>query len=316
MPAADSAAITSTIDDTALSSDGALAVALDTQVVWVLHKSSTEPVGPYCIPTKSGTGRWNAPVPSLVSGIALGTPRVRQTNIGTVKPGLTRQGDAVDCYGSILLSIDGLPELLRTDPTYKCQIELGRYASKRKKKTRKTGTIVMPQGFYHPSPYIAGTGGSGSGGTRGGNQNVPGGAAVNRPSEWPVAGLGVGGGITVTVGDVFAPWSQVVTLTDIATGATVKTLSFTNKKNLGAKRPPGYKGGKPVGIFAFRYAFWDATTKRWVSGPWSEPVYVRPKGYPMGTNPAFPGSFPANDVSLAQRPTMLELACSVGGRVR
>jgi hypothetical protein len=310
--AASSAAITSDVDDSVYTASGAVAIALDTSVQWTLQRTSTDPTGPQCILTKSGVGRWTAPAPSIISvngGFALGVPRVRQISPNQSHPGVTRQGTAINCYGSLLLSIDGLPEILRTDPQYTAQIELGRYVPKRRKQTRTHGYIVQPQGFYHPSPS---TGGSGTGGTRGGTQNSLG-PGVVRPSQWPVAGLGVGGGITVTVGDVFAPWCQIANARDIA-GATVQTLSFSYKQRPNLKRYPGYWNARPLGVFAFRYAFFDPSVRRWVSGAWSEPVYVRPKGWPVSVTPQ--GAFPGVDQVLPQRATMLELACTVGGRVR
>lgn len=201
-----------------------------------------------------------------------------------------------------MLSIDGLPEMLRTDASYRCQIELGRYLGRRKKR---------PQGFYHPSPWIGGVTPHGSGGTRGGSQNVP--SNVDRPSEWPVAGLGVGGAVVVPVATVFAPWCQLQQITDLA-GASVDTVSFSPRTNRGASRPPGYRHATLLGVFAFRYAFFDPTSQRWVSGPWSEKVYVRPKGWPLATSPQ--GKFPALDTSLPQRATFTQIACTVGGRVR
>jgi hypothetical protein len=312
--AASSAAITADVDDAVYTTDGALALALDSSVVWVLQRTSTAPTGAQCILTKSGVGRWTSPTPSFISvngGFGLGVPRVRQVFPNQVKQGLTRAGDTIDCHGAILLSIDGLPEILRTDPQYKCQIELGRYVASRKKKTRVHGTVAMPQGFYHPSPWP--TAGSGSGGTRGGSQTLPN-PAVARPSEWPVAGLNVGGGILVHVAEVFAPWCQVMDLTDVASGATNKTLSFTWKKNKRSRRYPGYYPVRPLGVFAFRYAFFDPSVKRWVSGAWSEDVFVRPKGWPVAVTPQ--GAFPGVDTALPDRASLVAIACTVGGRVR
>jgi len=50
------------------------------------------------------------------------------------------------------------------------------------------------------------------------------------------------------------------------------------------------------------------------SGPWSENVFVRPKGWPVATSPQ--GAFPALDTVLPQRATFTQIACTVGGRIR
>lgn len=82
-PAYDAVAITSSVDDSVYTSSGAIALAPDTSVQWVLQRTSTDPTGPQCIPTKSGIGQWTSPAPSIVSvngGFGLGVPRVRQIN--------------------------------------------------------------------------------------------------------------------------------------------------------------------------------------------------------------------------------------------
>jgi hypothetical protein len=306
-PVANAAAVTASIDDSALG-DGSQGSALDTGTIYTLSKTSTAPYGPQVLATLSGTGRWLTNAVGSFPGLP--APRVRQLTPGTMVAGVTRNGTAIDCFGSIRVSIDGLPDVLRTNTLFKCQIELGRYIGSRHKPKLGGGYIYMPQGFYHPSPWVGGVTPPGSGGTRGGAQNLP--AAVDRPSEWPIAGLAVGGGITLPVAAVFAPWCQFMDVKDLV-GGSVTTVSFRTKTRRNA-RPPGFYPNTPRGVFAFRYAYFDTVAQRWVSGPWSENVFVRPKGWPLARNP--PGTYPALDTVLPDRVQFRQLVCTVGGRVR
>lgn len=237
----------------------------------------------------------------------LPAPRVRQAAPAVATPGLLRDGTAIDCYGTLIVSITDLPEILRTSPAFKCQVELGRYVGLR----RRGGGTIMPSGLYHPSPWVGGVGTSGSGGTRGGGQNLP--AAVDRPSEWPVLGLPFGGALSLTSGAVLAPWAQRLKINDLNANA-VETLDFAFRPRRRNARPPGSFPNTLVGVFAFRYAFFDYVSNRWVSGPWSERVYARPKGYPLARYPV--GPFPALDTVLPDRASFRELSFSIGSRVR
>jgi hypothetical protein len=245
-------------------------------------------------------------------------PRVRQILVGQVRDGRTRRGETISCYGSVFLSTDGIPRQLLTEPAYRAQFELGRYVSARVKRTRTRGYVQQGQGFYHPSPWIDGQGVPGSGGTRGGGQTLPD-PSVNRPSEWPLLGLMPGGGIALTSADVFAPWCEIAQMFDML-GGTTKTLNFRfgHKQAAPNRRAPGYYSVRPRGVFAFRYSFFNPATKLWIPSAWSEPVFARPKAWPviLTPEPATSATYPKFRAVGPETPSQTALAFTVGGKVR
>jgi hypothetical protein len=68
-------------------------------------------------------------------------PRVRQFGQTALTVGSTRFGDAIDCFGTLSVSTEGLPDVFRTNAALKCQIELGRYIGQRRKKTAALATV-------------------------------------------------------------------------------------------------------------------------------------------------------------------------------
>jgi hypothetical protein len=64
------AAITATIND-AIQSDGSLAEALDTSVLWALNKLAVDPLSSSVIATQSGLGRWRAKVVGTAGAFVL-----------------------------------------------------------------------------------------------------------------------------------------------------------------------------------------------------------------------------------------------------
>lgn len=185
--------------------------------------------------------------------------------------GTIRNGTNIDAFGIVFVSIDGLPEVFRTDPTWQCQIELLRYVPLRRKYDRDQGRYVkMPKGYYHPSEP-----GSGSGGTRGGSIN---GTSVPRPTQWPVTSFNVGGGVSLYTGVVFAPYFDRRKVTD-AYGGSIETLVYHIGASGKRMQPSGVLsyGPNPFrGVFAFRFAIFDTASQRWIAGPISDPVYIRP----------------------------------------
>ena len=197
-------------------------------------------------------------------------PRVR-AKATAATPGKTRSNQELTCFGQVEVAIDGLPEKYRLDDTLRTRVEMLRYRPTHRNKTPKDGYVKMPRGFYHPTPW-ASFGGEGLG-------DVP------RPTEWSVVPEGpfdrlpFGGHFTLSVADVFAPWFDYVTIQDVR-GESLNTLRYYigNKKRKTVTGRVSTNFGPYLGVFAFRYIIF--VDGRWVTGPLSEVVYVRPRVWP------------------------------------
>ena len=236
---------------------------------------------------------------------------------GQIDAGLDRNGNPSQATGSIVVSIDGLPEIFRLSAGLSCQIELLRYVPNRRKLTTDSSGnrvyIKVGSGLRHPSTDGAG---SGSGGTRGGSINGLG-PGVVRQTEWPVFGLPFGGSIVLPVATVFLPYFQPFKIQDRAGGA-IQALCYFFKNN--QRRPvgnavKGYNFPPIVGVFAFRFSAFDPSSQRWVNGPISEKVFAFPLRTPI--QPQSPGNYPVlNLVSPVPSAENLILTAQVGSRIR
>jgi hypothetical protein len=212
-------------------------------------------------------------------------PRVR-AKVTTETPGKTRSNQELLCFGQVEVAIEGLPEKYRLDDTLRTRVEMLRYRPTHRSKTPKDGYVKMPRGFYHPTPW-ASFGGEGLGGTRGGGGGSGGPRVgdVPRPTEWsvvpdgPFDRLPFGGHFTLSVADVFAPWFDYVTIQDVR-GERLTTLRYYigSKKRVTTSGRVSTNSGPYLGVFAFRYIIF--VDGRWVTGPLSEVVYVRPRVWP------------------------------------
>jgi hypothetical protein len=250
----------------------------------------------------------------------LSAPRVTHLSSLGTHAGLTRNGNAITCYGGVRVTIIGLPEEYRTNPDFRCQIVLFRHKPATRKLTRHYGYIHKGAGWYNPSPYL--TYRSSSGGIGGGG----GGGTTPRPSVWsvvpdgPFTGLPYGGGFTFLIGDVFAPWFEIMhDVTDQyqvqASHATLSTLCYFigNNKHHSTRGIFSHNRGPFLGVFAFAFRVWDAVNNRWHNGPLSDTVYVRPAIWPVVEDASTPYPYKRR-INLPQRSGHLELIGSVGAR--
>jgi len=284
------------------SDEGSTAYCVLEKTYWQLSLTSVQTLSPSCLATKSGTGRWVLAGP--IAPASLPAPRVRLL-LGSVHNGLTRTGNNIVCDGVIKLGTDGLREDLLSNLSYKTQIELLRYVPNRSKRVQQPSPSYakMYGGFYHPSMP-----GSGSGGTRGGSIN---GVSVSRPTEWAVAGFSTGQGIDLNVGDVLAPYFEIVKYRDSSGSSLLLAVYWIGRKRLSPSGVHSYAPNPPRGIFAFRYACWDSVSQKWVSGPMSPIITVRPSRWPAA--PTY--SYPDADVLSSESANSLVLTSSIGGYV-
>lgn len=246
---------------------------------------------------------------------AIPAPKVQMLpQDGSPHEGLTRLGVTELCRGTLRVSIDGLAELLRTDPQYQCKIQLLRYMPKRRKHKRGVGYIVQPQGFYHPSPWDGSAGTNGSGGVGGGSTNS---TSTPRPTDWPVVGLPFGGYIDLRIGDVLLPYFDERKFTDF-NGIAITSLCYAIGQTK-RKKPSGVKSyapNPPRGVFRFRFAVWDVQSSRWTYGPQSERVFAFAAKWPARPNSTGPRDYPHLSLVNAEQATSRILVASVGGIVR
>lgn len=228
--------------------------------------------------------------------------------------GLLRDGSTITAYGSVFVSIDGLPEIFRTDPSYQCKLQLVRYVPKRRKRDGNSGTyVIMPRGFYHPSTFGAGSQPSGSGG---GDIN---GTPVPRVTDWPILGFGVGQGVTLLVGDIFAPYFDRTNITDRLNNSLQTLVYHTgsgNSKRVADTGVHSYGKNPFRGVFRFRFAILDVANNRWIYSGLSDTVYIRPAKWPtFPRSPAYTYNYldQITTPSTSNPASLLELVAAVGG---
>lgn len=245
--------------------------------------------------------------------VALPPPRVLFLP-GRVEEALDRFGNGIFASGTLEVHLNDVPTLFLDDPTYRFQLELLRYVPRRK---RSNPYRLEAHGMYHPSNWVDGRAPTAVAGTRGGDQNC----VVNRPSEWPLAGLPPFSVLSLSVREVCAPWFAQTKVFDYL-GNAQRTLRYWqgcgNIKRTSTKGVWSYNQSPIRGVFAFRYAVYDPTTTRFVSGPVSDLVFARPAKWParpLATDvyPHLRSMNPDTGNEAARR--YLTVTATVGGKV-
>lgn len=264
----------------------------------------------------------------LVSGTGTATgapllppPRVRLFPGFDKALGKTRSGVDAWAFGRLVISTEGVPQAYLLDPQYRLQVELLRYMPKRSRIVQQNAGRQrrnMPQGFYHPNSYVAGATPTATNGTRGG---IPSNVAVDRPTEWSLAGFTQNQRLELRVADVLLPFFELANVAD-AVGNSINTLvHFLGNRR--RKTSGVWLGGNQMvrGTFVFRYAVIDTAGNYFMTGPYSERVFARPRKWPSYPSGAYPSTRLVNldaalDTTVAPPVPMYEqLVCSIGGIV-
>ena len=127
--------------------------------------------------------------------------------------------------------------------------------------------------------------------------------------------------LNLSVREVLAPWFAKTTMTDYM-GNTQNTLRYWQGSGAGkrsARKGVWSYNQSPIrGTFAFRYAVYDPTTTRFVSGPTSDLVFARPAKWP--TQPLVSDVYPHIrsmnlDTNNNAEQRYITLTATVGGKV-
>lgn len=234
------------------------------------------------VPVSQGAG--NQVVWGGVGGSSVSLPppifRVLKTGTTTYMIG----GDILEASDILQFRTMEVPNQLLTDLSLQAQIELLRYRSPKMAKSSSGSQRKKRAGWVHPVHYVGGVTPAHQGGTRRGqhsnimtyNAGVV--AVGDRPTEWPVFGLGQNQAINVPLGDIFANWFRVA-LVDDNFGGSVRAWIYSDGRGFSKPRATGnvIRAGRAtnIGRFAFRYSYFDASLGRRVVGVPGLPFVVR-----------------------------------------
>ncbi len=229
---------------------------------------------------------WQSEAPG--AGIVLPEPRVSIESGAFTSVGAP--GGTLTTTQYLHLKAHEIPDVLRTDPAIKAQIELVRY---RKSKHLKRGTSPSRRqsaGWVHPVNVAGNVSGPHEGGMRAGlhspvlTSSLGSVAMPDRKTEWPILGATPYGALAIVdIVEIFGKFFRVSRVADDLGGGIQAWTALDGSTFNRGIYTGGFgqrRAGRVTNIvrFAFRYSYLDPATNRRVTGPMTQPMiaYISP----------------------------------------